>query len=889
MEEDSLFYCASKDVTPMMTQYLEIKSQYEGCLLLFRMGDFYEMFFDDAKVASSVLNIALTSRGKHLENDIPMCGIPAAALENYVGRLVKYGYKVAICDQMENPIEAKKRGHKAIVKRDVTRIITPGTIIEDSLLNSRRNNFLMSVVPDIHKKTSETKCISFATIDISTGDFFVNTVLAKEFSAIMEMYQPKEILVPSCLEQSNFMNFISSVDHTTITYLPDSKFNPITEGDRLKKYFNVKALDSFGIFINNELSACGSILEYLIITQKDALSTIPIPKKTIFSDYLIIDSSTSKSLEIISSTVGEYRYSLLGALDKTATSFGARSLAARISTPIIDKEKIVKRLNCVEFFIKNEKMSKLIHETLCKCPDFERAINRIKFNKFSPRDVGDIRESLRILDAIKLIIKDTSIPSEGDYSFDSLKNFSELKGLLETALVEILPVSNKDGKIVADGYSKKLDELKYIKNHSEELISNLQTKYIAETNISNLKIRNNGILGWYIEVSLSQKNKVTSNFIHRQTLVNSVRYVTDELIDLQTKLGEAFDDWSKMEQHLYAEIIDKIMARYDDISYAIKLLSCLDIYTNFARLAVERNYIRPEIFDEPVLEIEDGRHPILETHTNEFISNSCDLKEDSRVCLLTGPNMAGKSTYLRQNALIIVMAQIGCYVPATKAKIGIVDRLFSRIGASDDIARGRSTFMVEMIETATILNQATEKSFVILDEVGRGTSTYDGLAIAWAVIENLYKTNKCRVLFATHYRELTELQKYFKKIKCKTLKVQEWNGDVIFYHKIVDGIADKSYGIHVASIAGVPKHVVKRAKELLKKFENENSEKDPLFNGLSNRDTADIDSNPQEQINTQFYDEKSDLLKNKISKINLDTITPKNALDILYELKDMIS
>ncbi|MDR3179450.1 MAG: DNA mismatch repair protein MutS [Holosporaceae bacterium] len=876
MEEDSLFYCTSKDATPMMTQYLSTKSQYPGCLLLFRMGDFYEMFFDDAKIASSVLNIALTSRGKHLGDDIPMCGVPVVSLESYLERLVKYGYKVAICEQMEDPKEAKKRGYKAIVRREVTRIITAGTLVEDNLLSSRKNNFLMAIVPDICKKTLKVKTISFAAIDISTGDFIVNTLPGSEFSMAIEMYQPSELLVPAHYERSEFAKYLASMTEAGITYLPDSKFNPVVEKERLEKYFKVKTLDSCGINTANELSSCGSVLEYLLITQRDNFSALPMPKKTTFSNYLVLDPATAKSLEVTSSIHGEYDYCLLGVVDKTCTSFGARTLASRVSTPIVDLPLLQKRLDCVTFFIENTKITGLIRENLRYCPDFERAINRIRFNKFSPRDVGDIRESLRVIKVIQSIVKDVAIPSEGEYFFENLADFSNLLKLLQTALVEKLPA--RDGGVIADGYFPRLDELKYIKSHSEDLISNLQAKYVAQTGISTLKIRNNAILGWYVEIPLSQKNKIDEKlFMHKQTLVNGIRYTTSELGVLQTKLSEVSDEWSNLEQEIYHKIITEIMDHYDKISYAIKLLSCIDVYTNFAHIAMERKYIRPEMSDHPILEIESGRHPILETHTQDFTNNDCDLGENNRICLLTGPNMAGKSTYLRQNALIVLMAQIGSYVPAEKASIGIVDRLFSRIGASDDIARGRSTFMVEMIETASILNQATAKSFVILDEVGRGTSTYDGLSIAWAVVENLHNVNKCRVLFATHYRELTVLRNTLPHIKCKTLKVQEWNGDVIFYHKIIDGIADKSYGIHVASIAGVPKNVVKRATELLKIFEKNDDKQE-----ITAYDTM------AEQMELTYTPPVNPTLLQRLGEINLNNITPKNALDILYELKGLI-
>lgn len=823
-EEDNLFYGSSKETTPMMFQYFEIKRNYCDCLLLFRMGDFFELFFDDARKAAAILNIALTHRGKpaNQAEEVPMCGIPAAALDNYLGRLVKAGYKVAICDQMEDPQEAKKRGYKAIVKREVIRVVTPGTIVEDNLLDFQSNNFLMAVIPDISPKNASIKTISFSVIDISTGDFFVNTVVKEDFAGIIGMYRPREMLLPFHLEVGEFINFLSSLSDATFTYLPDTKFNPDIEKRRLEKYFKVQTLESFGISFPNELSACGALLEYLIITQKNEMPALPVPKKIKYSDYLIIDTSTIRSLEIINGSNEDYSHSLLGALDKTVTPFGARTLAARVVTPIVSLEAIEKRLDCVNYFVNDRKLCESLISILSQSADFERSVNRIKFNKFSPKNIGDIRELLRTISEMKAIVGSKRIPFEGDYSFFQIKDFSELLKTLNAALVEygaLSAANKKEESVIAQGYSKELDELKYSKDHSKALIAQLQEKYVSFTGINTLKIRENAILGWYIEIPLSQKNKVPSNFIHRQTLVGNVRYTTEELVNLQEKLLTAVNDWSKLEEKLYNELVKKVLDRYEDILYAIKCLAQIDVYTCFAKLAIDRGYVRPIMTNEPVIEIENGKHPVLALHCKDFTGNNCDLDSEHRVALLTGPNMAGKSTYLRQNALIVIMAQIGCYVPATTARIGVVDRLFSRIGASDDLVRGRSTFMVEMIETATILNQATEQSFVILDEVGRGTSTYDGLSIAWAVMENLYNCNKCRVLFATHYRELVGLQQTLTNIRYKTLKVQEWNGEVIFYHKIIDGVADKSYGIHVASIAGVPKKVIQRAKQLLKTFE----------------------------------------------------------------------
>lgn len=869
MEDNILYYKAMKDATPMMSQYLASKAECQDCLLLFRLGDFYELFFEDAQVASSTLNIVLTHRGKTQNGeDIPMCGIPVATVDNYVSRLIKAGHKVAICEQLEDPKEAKKRGYKAVVKRAVTRIISAGTLVEDDLLTYNKNNFLMSVVPICKKRKDKIDQISFALIDISTGDFLVNTVEYSEISSVLENYAPKEILISSDFD--DLAKYINKFSDATITKLPASKFNPSIEKARLEKYFNVSTLDSFELSSGAELACCGSVLEYLIITQKDNLRVLPIPKKIMINNYLIIDANTSKSLEIMSGNGLESNYTLLQALDKTKTAFGARMLATRISMPVVDINLLKKRQECVKFFIENEDLLNKIRETLAQCPDFERSINRIRFNKFSPRDMENIRDALVVSEQIREIVSDKDIPCEGNHDFKYLRNFSKLRECLRKSLVEKYQPS---GDLIAEGYSPDLDKLRYMKNHSEDLMMKLQEKYIYQTGINTLKIKNNAIIGWYIEIPLSQKSKILPEFMHRQTLVNNMRYTTDEILDLQDKIFKASEDFSQLERQIYSDLVNAVLENYEEISETIKLLALLDIYTNFALIAMERNYVCPEIVDEPVLEVKNGRHPVLELLQDDFTGNDCDLITDSRVCLLTGPNMAGKSTYLRQNALIIVMAQIGSYIPAKKAKIGIVDRLFSRIGASDDLARGRSTFMVEMIETATILNRATEKSFVILDEVGRGTSTYDGLSIAWAVIESLYKNNKCRVLFATHYRELTALSEKFKNINCKTLKVQEYEGKVIFYHRIIDGIADKSYGIHVASLAGVPKNVIRRAKDLLVKLESKN--------GMQS-----LPIEPSDQI--EFNYTQPSEVEEKLKSINVNELTPLDALNLIADLKRMI-
>lgn len=869
MEDNLLYYKALKDSTPMMSQYIAAKSECQDCLLLFRLGDFYELFFEDAKIASAALNIVLTHRGKVKGEDIPMCGIPVATIDNYVSRLIKAGHKVAVCEQLENPKDAKKRGYKAVVKRAITRIISAGTLVEDNLLTYNKNNYLMSLVPVCKKKKDKIDQVSFALIDISTGEFLVNTVDYPEISSVLENYSPKEILISS--EFEDFAKYVNKFTDASITKLPSSKFNSKIEKARLEKYFNVSTLDSFELGCDAEFACCGSVLEYLIITQKDNLKVLPIPKKILMNNYLVIDSDTSKSLEIMSTNGSESKYTLIQALDKTKTAFGARMLASRVAMPIVDINMLKKRQECVKFFIENGELLNNLREILAQCPDFERSINRIRFNKFSPKDMENIRDALVVSEQVREMVFEKNLPHEGSCDFESLRDFSDLRDRLKNALVEKF---QQNGELIVEGYSQELDKLRYMKNHSEDLIMQLQDKYIYQTGINTLKIRNNAIIGWYIEIPLSQKNKILPEFMHRQTLVSNIRYTTEEMLELQDKVMKASEDFAQMERSIYNELVEIVLQNYESISETIKLLALLDIYTNLALIATERNYICPEIVTESVLEIENGRHPVLELLQDDFTGNDCDLTPDSRVCLLTGPNMAGKSTYLRQNALLIVMAQIGSFIPAKKAKIGIVDRLFSRIGASDDLARGRSTFMVEMIETATILNQATERSFVILDEVGRGTSTYDGLSIAWAVIESLYKNNKCRVLFATHYRELTALSEKFKDIKCKTLKVQEWEGKVIFYHRIIDGIADKSYGIHVASLAGVPKNVIRRAKDLLVKLESKSGARNLPLESPDQIELSYAQASPVEE---------------KLKDLDLNELTPLEALNFLFDLKKMMN
>lgn len=873
----------SFETTPMMKQYLSVKAQYPSELLFFRMGDFFELFFEDAKIASASLNIALTTRNKHHGEDIPMCGVPIASVDYYLAKLVKNGFKVVVCDQVETPEEAKKRGgYKAVVKREIVKVVTPGTITEEPLLEAKSNNFLMSIVPNYNEKKAKISAVSFAVLDITTDEFYVNTVTQTDFLSELSRFSPKEILISDRYENTTWLNELKQHTESYITPLSDSKFNPITEQRRLEKYFNIATIDGIGITNAEEISACGAIIEYVQLTQCGNIPTISYPKRTGYSRYMVIDSSTAKNLEIVFSNSSSNN-TLLKCLDCTATSFGGRMFASRLMTPLLSISDINNRLETIEFFMANKETLSKIRDSLNGCPDIERSFVRLKFGKPSVRDLCTVRFGFRAWSKIKEILYNESYKFEGKYSIQDIFDFSEIHKKIERALEEEIPTTNYEGRIIKSGFSAELDRLRELTNNSHLLIASLQEKYSKSLGISTLKIRNNNIWGWYIEVPLSQKSKMTQEFMHKQTLVNCVRYVTDELITLQEELNKSSAELAALENKILLDLIAEVTSFVDEFRDLTELLSILDISTAVAKISNERNYCKPELVEESILDIKCGRHPVLELALNDFVGNDCYLSEKSKLSLLTGPNMAGKSTYLRQNAVIILMAQAGLYVPATHAKIGITDRLFSRIGASDDLAKGRSTFMVEMIETATILNQATEKSFIILDEVGRGTSTYDGLSIAWAVVEHLNDFNKSRVIFATHYMELTAIKEQRTNLKCQTLKVQECNGNVVFFHTIIDGVADKSYGIHVAQLAGLPKSVIVRSKALLKIFEK-SSINLPQNRQLSIFETSDNDLKLKEEENIKA--QKQNSLFKIISDLNPDEMSPKDALEFIYKIKN---
>ncbi|MDR1475575.1 MAG: DNA mismatch repair protein MutS [Holosporales bacterium] len=867
----------SSPETPMMQQYFEVKSQYSDCLLLFRLGDFFEMFFEDAKIASAALNIALTHRNKHQGHDVPMCGIPAAHLDAYLPRLIKAGFRIAICDQLEAPKDAKKRGPKAVVNRGVIRIATPGTITEDSLLQAKTHNFLVSITPSRLNFKDVDESFSLGIIDISTGTFLVETVKKENILAELTRYDPSEVICPISIAETPWLREVISTLRVRLSPVPDIKFAPITERSRLEKIFNVKTLDSFGQFNEAEISASGALIEYLTITQRSQLTRLSPPLKVNLEKIVQIDPATRKNLEILPNQSGSV--CLVDCIDETSYAGGGRLLRTRLSSPIFDTKELDGRLDGIEFFARNIDFASSIHESMKSCPDIERALSRILFLRASPRDLCSIKTAVEVSHGFIKKLTSLAQPNEKGEVTDLVKavpDFSDIQDLLQQALVDVPPYSTKDGEFIRPGYNAELDELRSLKNETHKHLEGLREKYIALTRIQSLKIRQNNVWGWYIEIPSTQKSNMPADvFTHRQTLVNAIRYITPELGDLQARIEQSLEASMILELKIFEDITKTVAERAEDLRRLAYTLSVLDLSSMMALIAKKRNYCRPTITEDLSLSIRQGRHPIIEAVDRENISgnafapNDCYFDDKTRISLLTGPNMSGKSTYLRQNTLIIIMAQAGLFVPAKQAHIGVVDKIFSRIGASDELARGRSTFMVEMIETSAILHQAGRRSFVILDEVGRGTSTFDGLSLAWAILEQIHNKNQCRALFATHYHELTNAAKRLTGVKCQTPKIQDWNGKVIFHHEIIDGIASKSYGLHVAEMAGIPQEVIKRAKDILSQIE-----KDKTVSVSTETSENDHYNNSEIIGMLEMYD--------------LSNLSPKQALDVLYAVKNKL-
>lgn len=874
----------NKSVTPMMEQYLAIKEAHPGSLLFYRMGDFYELFFDDAEIASKALDIALTKRGKHEGDDIPMCGVPVHAADNYLQKLIRKGHRVAVAEQTESPAEAKKRGYKAVVAREVVRLVTPGTITEDSLLDARSHNFLLALA-------RAGKDYAMAWLDISTGEFFTVGTELDDLPTQIARLQPGEILVSDkWLDEENFSELMNDWGKA-LTPLPSVRFDSQNGEKRLKVLFDVATLDAFGAFNRAELAAAGALVDYVELTQKGKFPLIKAPVKLAASDVMSIDAATRRNLELTRTMTGEKSGSLLATIDRTVTGGGGRRLAADLSSPLTDPAKITERLDMVSFFTSDHGRRERLREILRRCPDTERALSRLTLGRGGPRDLAVIRDGLAETANIRECMATSgldSLPAGLTEASERLGYHAEIVELLRAALSPDVPLLARDGGFIARGFRADLDEFRTLRDESRRHIANLQAAYAKEVDVPSLKIKHNNVLGYFIEITPRFADKMTEHFIHRQTMANAVRYSTVELGELEDKISRAADRALAMEISLFDELVEKVKKAGPAILAAAEAIARIDVAASNAELATEQSYCRPVVDNSLCFDIAGGRHSVVEAALKasaeaDFVANDCCLNEAQRLWLLTGPNMAGKSTFLRQNALITILAQMGAFVPANAAHIGIVDRLFSRVGAADDLARGRSTFMVEMVETASILNQAGPRALVILDEIGRGTATYDGLSIAWATVENLHDINQCRALFATHYHELTALAAKLDALQNHSMRVREWKGDVIFLHEVGDGSADRSYGIQVAKLAGLPKTVIKRAEAVLAALEekDQGSAATRLANDLPLFSTVIAETAAQEKTKTPSK------LEERVKTINVDDLSPREALNLLYELKKL--
>ena len=877
--------------TPMMAQYLEIKSAYPDYLLFYRMGDFYEMFFDDAKRAAAALDIALTKRGKHQGEDIPMCGVPVHAAESYLPKLIRSGIKVAICEQTEDPAEAKKRGSKSVVARDVVRLVTAGTLTEDALLDARRHNYLAALAQGEGR-------LALAWLDMSTGDFSTTLVPVQGLDALLARLAPGELLVSERLAEDQAVSDGLHDWTASVTILAAGKFDSQRADRLLKAGYGVAALEGFGSFERAELAAAGALMDYVTETQKGRLPKLKPPLRVGLDETMAIDAATRRSLELTRTLSGDRRGSLLSVIDRTLSAGGARLLTSRLGAPLTRPDAIRDRLDMVSFFAETDALRRELREALKRCPDMERALSRLSLGRGGPRDLAALRDGLAEAGAIRQLFErqqsgDSLVtqPKRLVTALAKLQGHASMADRLRRALVADPPMILRDGKFIAKGFDPALDEQRTLHDEGRRLIAGLETKYREATGIQGLKARHNNVLGYYIEVTPTHADKLMAGmhaetFIHRQTLANAVRFNTVELAELAQKIDRSEARALEIEHHIFETLLAEILERSDAIIGAAEALAELDVSAALATLARENSYVRPEVDGSTTFNITGGRHPVVEAalaaqRSGPFVPNDCDLSGEKRVWLLTGPNMAGKSTFLRQNALIAILAQIGSYVPAREAHIGAVDRLFSRVGASDDLARGRSTFMVEMVEAAAILNQAGPKSLVILDEIGRGTATFDGLSIAWATVEHLHDVNLCRTLFATHYHELTGLAGKLSHVANHTMRVKQWKGDVVFLHEVGPGAAEGSYGIQVAKLAGLPAAVVARAEQVLNLLES--SDQQSAMRGLA--DDLPLFASVVERPAKKSGPSK---LEEALGDLHPDEMTPRDALEALYRLKKVL-
>ncbi|WP_333612116.1 DNA mismatch repair protein MutS [Brevundimonas bullata] len=876
--------------TPVMAQFLAAKADQPDAILFFRMGDFYELFFDDAVKAAAALGITLTKRGKHQGEDIPMAGVPVHALDGYLARLIRMGFKVAICEQLEAPAEAKKRGHKAVVHRGVVRVVTPGTLTEDSLLDARGANRLAAVA--IRKGRA-----AVAVVELSAGAVDSVACDLGDLGAALAAFRPSEVLVPDRLFSDETLKGALDGSGGVVQAMPQALAEPVGARDRVQRLYGVSALDGFGAFEEAEVSALGLIAAYMETTQAGKIPALAPPRRSGESGFLAIDPATRLSLEIDRTQRGERDGSLLHCIDRSVTSGGARALAERISRPLRDPAAINAGLDAVEWLLERRDLRRDLREGLRSSADVARATSRLALGRGGPRDLAAIRSGLTTAQGLAgLFAAATRDPLAGPPArvlacLDRLTLDAELSHLLADlgdGLIEEPPHLARDGGFVNPGHRPELDAARTLRDDSRRVVADLEARAVAESGVA-FKVRHNAVLGYFLEASAKAAEGLLragpdSRFIHRQTLANQVRFTTVELSELDAKISQAGHRALAMEGETFETWRREVARLAGPLQGVAEALAELDAHAALAEWAEEVGAVRPVVDDSLCFDVEAGRHPVVEAAVtaqgDPYTPNNCRLAGDgqgaSRLSIVTGPNMAGKSTFLRQNALLVVLAQAGAFVPARAMRLGVVDRLFSRVGAGDDLARGRSTFMMEMVETAAILTQATPHSFVVLDEIGRGTATYDGLAIAWATAEALHETNRARTLFATHYHELARLEERLDHVCNLSMKAREWNGDLVFLHEAAPGAADRSYGVQVAKLAGVPSAVVGRAREVLERLESEKAaaarlDDLPLFAAVAEPAPAPISS----------------ALDDAMAGIDPDELTPREALEALYRLKGL--
>ena len=868
------------DYSPMMQQYLETKSKYDDCILFYRLGDFYEMFFDDAITASKELEITLTGRDCGQAERAPMAGIPFHAADMYISRLITKGYKVAICEQLEDP-----KTTKGMVKRDVIRVVTPGTLIETNMLDEKKNNYIMSIYKN-------GLFFGLAVCDVSTGDFYATEIKeTNNFSRLLDeiaRYSPAEIIVNNMMFSSNEeIDKIKERFQSYISKISDEKF--IDESSQIEK--NYKIIDTNNEEIKNlenrglALNAISELVYYFNETQKTKLEHVNKIQIYNTTKYMCLDINARRNLEITERMRDKSkRGTLLWVLDKTCTSMGGRNLRRWLNNPLIDIKEINDRLDAVEELKENMMLKGEIIESLKKVYDIERLIGKISYGNANARDMISLKNSIQQLPDIKRLLSNTKCNLLKEL-YNGLDELMDIYELINQAIVEEPPISVKEGGLIKLGYNEEIDKLKSATTDGKKWLVELELKEKEATGIKNLKVGFNKVFGYFIEVTKSNLNQVPDRYIRKQTLTNGERYITEELKEIEETILGAEDKLINLEYNVFQDIRSKLEQQIERIQSTADVISKLDVLTSFATVAEDMDYVKPIVDGEGIIEIKDGRHPVIEKMlpSGSFVQNDTYLDEDNdRLSIITGPNMAGKSTYMRQVALITLMAQVGSFVPASYAKIGVVDKIFTRVGASDDLSMGQSTFMVEMMEVATILKEATANSLVILDEIGRGTSTYDGLSIAWAVASHIADKEKCgaKTLFATHYHELTKLADEIEGVKNYSVAVKEKGEDIIFLRKIVEGGTDESYGIHVAKIAGVPQNVVKKANEVLKSLER----KSALGNKAIEKENKKVATGQLDMYNYKLAE-----IAHQIDKINVNELTPIEALNILVKLKESAS